>query len=285
MILACWETTFRVLRSPAVIDFEDNNFDQHVEWLPTTFPSPGYILDALLKMLGVDSTFGKPVSAGWPHLHRDPDQSAPWYDSSLLSGLRVSGLRLIEGFAISILAGALLGLLMWRFDAVDKFIGPLFLGLQTLPSVCWVPLAILCLGINEKGILFVLVMGSFSAAALSLRDGLRTIPPLYPRAGLMLGARGWKLYRYVLLPASLPALAGSLRIGFSFAWRSLMGGELIFIAVRRKGLGFLLDQGQNFNDVAEVVAVMVIMVAVGMLADRWVFVVLQEKIQRRFGLA
>ena len=179
------------------------------------FPRATHVVDATLGMLNIQSGFGEPLHPGWPAMPKEEGVKAPridpWYSSPLVAALGVSGVRLLEGFAISIVAGATLGLLMWRFDSVDRFIGPLFLGLQTLPSVCWVPLAVLCYGINEKGILFVLVMGSFSAAALSLRDGLRTIPPLYPRAGLMLGARGWKLYRYVLLPASLPALAGSLR--------------------------------------------------------------------------
>ncbi len=271
MILACWETAYRT-----------------IGWKSYTFPAPSHVIDKTLELLGIHTGFGYPLRAGWPSVpieDRSPDlRAGPWYDSPLLWGLRVSGLRLIEGFVISIAIGATLGLLMWRFEEVDKFIGPLFLGLQTLPSVCWVPLSVLALGLNERGILFVLVMGSFSAAALSLRDGLRTIPPMYPRAGLMLGASGWRLYRYVLLPASLPALAGSLRTGFSFAWRSLMGAELIF-AVDRNGLGFLLENGRNFSDVAQVVAMMVIMVAIGMLADRWVFAILQKRVQARFGLA
>jgi NitT/TauT family transport system permease protein len=155
--------------------------------------------------------------------------------------------------------------------------------LQTLPSVCWVPLAILVFKINESGIMFVLVMGSFFAIALALRDGLRTIPPIYQQAGLMMGAQGWRLYRYVLLPASLPALAGSLRQGFSFAWRSLMGAELMFM-VERHGLGFVLHQGREFVDVAQVVAVMGVMVVIGMAADRWLFASLQQRIGHRFGL-
>jgi NitT/TauT family transport system permease protein len=259
-----------------------------IDWTANKFPAPSHILDASLRMLGVQSGFGEPVRAGWPRLPKElrsvPRHPKPWFDSELLLGLRYSGERLLIGFVISMGAGAALGMLMWRVEGVDKFIGPLFLGLQTLPSVCWVPLAVLVFGINETGILFVLVMGSFSAAALSLRDGLRTIPPLYPRAGAMLGARGWKLYRYVLLPASLPALAGSLRTGFSFAWRSLMGAELIFF-VERRGLGFLLQTGRDFSDIAQVVAVMVIMVGIGMLADRWLFAVLQRRVQARFGLA
>jgi NitT/TauT family transport system permease protein len=101
----------------------------------------------------------------------------------------------------------------------------------------------------------------------------------------MLGARGWRLYTYILLPASLPALAGSLRTGFAFAWRSLMGTELIFPVEKYRGIGFLLETGRNFSDVAQVVAVMIIMVVIGMLADRWIFAILQKRVQARFGLA
>jgi NitT/TauT family transport system permease protein len=195
----------------------------------------------------------------------------------------VSGLRLLGGFAMSVTFGALLGAIMWRWREMDQLLGPLFLGLQTLPSVCWVPLGIILFGLTETGILFVLVMGSFSGVAISLRDGLRTIPPLYQRAGLMLGASGWRMYRYVLLPASLPALAGSLRQGFSFAWRSLMGAEVIF-AVQRHGLGWLLQTGRDTADVAKVVAVMIVMVMIGILVDRFAFAKVEKRVATRFGL-
>ena len=128
-------------------------------------------------------------------------------------------------------------------------------------------------------------MGSFFAIAIALRDGLRGIPPIYQRAGAMLGTSGWRMYRYVLLPASLPALASSLRQGFSFAWRSLMGAEMLF-TVRRHGLGFVLQIGREVNgDVAQVIVVMAVMVIIGMAADRLAFGVLERSIHRRFGLA
>jgi len=269
LILASWETAYRV-----------------VGWKPWIFPAPSHVLDAGLGLLNIQTAFGDKLHPGWPRVQSDGAvQMAAWWASPLLKAILVSAVRLLFGFAISVSIGAVLGLLMWRFPEFDRFIGPVFLGLQTLPSVCWIPLAVLCFGINEEGILFVLVMGSFSAIALVLRDGLRMIPPLYPRAGLMLGARGWKLYYYVLLPASLPALASSLRTGFSFAWRSLMGAELIFVVQKWRGLGFLLQTGRDFSDVAQVVAVMAIMVIIGMLADRWVFAILQKRVQTRFGLA
>ena len=251
-------------------------------------------------MLNVHTYAGEPVGRGWPWVQRDPVSGeitawtggakgkaaeGSWYTSPMVTANWVSATRLMAGFAISIVLGGILGMLMWRFRPMDEFFGPLFLGLQTLPSVCWVPLSVLVFGYTEVGILFVLVMGSFFAVAIALRDGLRTIPPIYQRAGLMLGAKGWKKYRYVLLPASLPAMASSLRQGFSFAWRSLMGAELIFLAVRARGLGFQLSMSRDIADVGGVIAIMIVMVVIGMVADRLVFAKLQLTIQRRFGLA
>jgi NitT/TauT family transport system permease protein len=245
------------------------------------------VLDSTLDMLNVRAYFGQPFHHGWPWRAKNqlPDKrpQSPIYRSPLVIAQLVSGTRLVVGFSISILIGGMLGLLMWRWRGVDEFFGPLFLGMQTLPSVCWIPLAILTFGINESGILFVLVMGSCFAIAIALRDGLRTIPPVYQKAGLMLGAGGWRLYRYVLLPASLPAMTSSLRQGFSFAWRSLMGAELIFM-VWNRGLGFLLHVGREFSDISQVIAVMAMMVIVGMIVDRWFFAALEKRVHARFGL-
>ncbi|MCC6424828.1 MAG: ABC transporter permease [Phycisphaerales bacterium] len=259
-----------------------------IGWKAYQFPAPSHVLDSTLDMLNIRSYFGQPLHSGWPWRPDDqpPDTRVrpPIYRSPLVVAQLVSGTRLAVGFSISILIGATLGLLMWRWRGVDEFFGPLFLGMQTLPSVCWIPMAILTFGINESGILFVLVMGSCFAIAIALRDGLRTIPPVYQKAGLMLGAGGWRLYRYVLLPASLPAMTSSLRQGFSFAWRSLMGAELIFM-VWNHGLGFLLHVGREFSDISQVIAVMAMMVIVGMIVDRWVFAVLEKRVHARFGLS
>ena len=266
LILFVWEAAYRA-----------------IGWKPWIFPAPSHVLDALLNMLNVHTAFGDELHRGWPWLQGITAKPQAVYDSPLITASIISAIRLCIGFVLSIILGGAIGLAMWRFAAVNNFLGPLLLGLQTLPSVCWVPLGVLIFGINEKGVMFVLLMGSFSAIAISLRDGLQTMPPLYRRAGLMLGAKGWKLYRYVLLPASLPAFASSLRQGFSFAWRSLLGAELI-LAVEHRGLGFLLQTGRDFSDVAQVIAVMIVMVIFGMLADRWVFAKLQQAVNARFGL-
>jgi NitT/TauT family transport system permease protein len=253
-------------------------------WKPWVFPAPSQIVDALFDLLNIQTGFGEPLHKGWP---MPPpgfrSQGHGIIQSQLLEADLVSGIRLVFGFGISIVLGGSLGMLMWRFRSLDNFLGPLFLGMQTLPSVCWVPMGIIAFGLSEQAIVFVCVMGSFFAVAISLRDGLRTIPPLYHRAGLMLGAGGWRLYRYVLIPAALPALASGLRQGFSFAWRSLMGAEFVF-AAQRHGLGYLLQNARTNIDPAAVVGIMIIMVVIGMLADRLVFAQLERRISRRFGL-
>ena len=285
-MLAVWEGAYRL-----------------VGWRAYVFPAPSHVLDASLALLNVSAAFGDPVTAaaGWPRLGFTPPEvdwpegfaplgwvraSLDWVSGfELFAGVGISLVRLAVGFCVSIVFGCALGLAMWRLSWLDEFLGPLFLGLQTLPSVCWAPLAILTFGIGESAILFVLVMGSFFAIAISLRDGLRQIPPIYRRAGHMLGARRLTMYRYVLLPASMPALASSLRSGFSFAWRSLMGAEFVMIAVKLHGLGYLLDIGRNFADVAQVIAIMVVMVLIGMLADMLVFARVERRVHARFGLA
>lgn len=224
------------------------------------FPAPSTLLEAFAAMLSKES------------------------HHALASALAVSSVRVTLGFFTSLALGLPIGILMWRSRIVDDAIGGPALGLQTLPSVCWVPIAVLVFGLNETSVMFVVVMGSMFAGALALRDGLRALPPAYENAGRMLGARGYTLFRHVLLPASLPAATTSVRQAFSFAWRSLMGAELLFM-IRAHGLGYLLHQGREVADVSQVVACMITMVGVGAVVDRLVFVRLERRVHARFGLA
>lgn len=230
-----------------------------VGWRASVFPAPSHVVHAILAMFDLGR-------------------------GDLLSAQVVSIVRVAVGFLASFGLGGFFGVALWRFKALDLMLGPLFLGLQALPSVCWVPLAALLFGLSEGSVLFVLVMASFFAVALALRDGLSQLPPIYFRAARMLGAWRWRLYRHVLLPASLPALAGALRQGFALAWRSLMGAELVFM-VDRHGVGYLLSIGRKSNDAAQIIAVMMVMVGIGMAADRLLFARVQARVQSRFGLA
>src|SRR5205823_4167552 len=155
--------------------------------------------------------------------------------------------RLAFGFGIALPLGVLAGLgLAWNkwFKAV---VGPLVLGFQALPSVCWIPLSILWFGLNERAIIFVVVMGSIFSITIATYDSTKLISPLILRAASNMGVRGWSLFWRVVLPASLPSIISGARQGWSFAWRSLLGGELLTAGL---GLGNLLNQGRDLTDMA-----------------------------------
>ena len=155
------------------------------------------------------------------------------------------------------------------------------LGLQALPSICWLPLAILWFGLSEPAILFVVVMGSLLAVAIATEDAIAGVDPVLLRAAGTLGIRGPRFHLGVLLPAALPGILTGLKLGWSFAWRALMAGELLFVA---GGLGQLLQAGRELLDAAQVMGVMASIVAIGMVVDRVLFRLLELRVRRRWGL-
>ena len=203
----------------------------------------------------------------------------------MLLATRVSMVRLFAAFGVALVAGTLLGILNGTVPVVRRAVGPLALGLQTLPSICWLPLAIVWFGPNEPAILFVTLMGALLAVTIAVSDGIRNIPPIYLRAAKMMGARGPRLYREVLIPAAFPAIITGAKQGWAFAWRSLMAGELLSVSSGALGLGQTLNHGRDLNDMSQVLAVMTILIVIGVVADRLIFTRLEDRVRRRWGLA
>ncbi len=197
-------------------------------------------------------------------------------------GIGVSMLRLIVGYVISASIGLVLGLLVGCVKWMDDTVGSLLLSLQTLPSICWLPLALLWFGLNERAIIFMVVIGAVLSISLAAEDGVKNVPPLYLRAARNMGARGWKLYAQVVFPAALPSIVTGMKLGWSFAWRALMAAELLYGNV---GLGQLLMRGRELNDIRQVIAVMVVIVALGLLVDKLVFAPMEKSVRIRWGTA
>lgn len=198
-----------------------------------------------------------------------------------IEGILVSMKRLLIGFSISIFVGSVLGFLLARIKWVRESIEWLVLSLQSLPSICWLPLALLWFGLNESAILFVVLMGALLSVTLAVQGAIQHIPPKLIRAGKMLGAKRLVLYRHVLFPAIIPELTTGLKQSWAFAWRSLMAGEMLFITA---GLGQLLMTGREYHDMSQVMAVMVTIMIVGLLFDRLVFGLIQKRVYARWGL-
>lgn len=202
-------------------------------------------------------------------------------DRSLLIGIGISMKRLIIGYSISIVLGIILGLLLGRVKYLEQSVGSAVLGLQALPSICWLPAALLWFGLNEMAIIFVVFMGSFLSITISTEAGVKHIPPLLIKNAKILGIKGWRFYWEVILPGTLPAIITGMKLGWSFAWRSLMAGELLYVNL---GLGYLLQMGRDLNDMSLIFAVMVVIVTIGLLVDHLIFATVERSIQRRWGL-
>ena len=202
-------------------------------------------------------------------------------DRSYVIGVAGSLGRLLQGYAIALVGGLTLGMLMAEVRWIKDALGPLVMGLQALPSICWLPLALLWFGLNERAILFVVVMGAVMSIAQSTEDGVRNTAPVHIRAARNLGANGLRVYTAVIFPAALPSIVTGMKMGWAFAWRSLMAGELLYTL---PGLGHLLNIGRELNDMSQVVAVILVIITIGLVSDKLVFGSIEKRVRERWGL-
>ena len=191
--------------------------------------------------------------------------------------------RAVIGFALSVLIGALIGALASRIKPLRAAIGSMITALQTMPSIAWFPFAIILFGATTSAIVFVIVLGSAPSVANGLLTGVDYIPPLLLRAGKTMGLRRFSLYRYLILPASLPSFVAGLKQAWAFAWRSLMAGELLVIIIGQPSIGALLNAFQDQTDMASAIAIMIVILVLGLIVDA-LFTKADAMIRRRRGM-
>jgi NitT/TauT family transport system permease protein len=192
--------------------------------------------------------------------------------------------RAATGFALAIVIGTALGVVVSRSRTLRRAFGSFITGLQSMPSIAWFPFAILVFKLSESAILFVIVLGASPSIANGLVNGIDHIPPLLLRAGRVLGARGFQSLWHVVLPAALPGYVAGLKQGWAFSWRSLMAGELLVIIETRPALGSQLQFARELSDAPGLLAMMIVVLVIGILVDSLVFASLENRIRRRRGL-
>ena len=223
-------------------------------WKPYAFPNPAGVRQSLVMMARQNLLF-----------------------TVIYCSLR----RAFAGFLLAVIIGAAVGLVLARFRALSATVKPLILGIQSLPSVCWVPFAILWFGLTERSILFVVIMGSAFSISIAVESAVRNINPLYINAAKTMGAKGRTLYLRVMLPASLPSLITGLKQGWSFAWRALMSAEVMSATV---GLGQTLMMGRDLADINRVMLIILTIIIIGVLIEKLVFSMSEEWVLKRIGL-
>ena len=204
-------------------------------------------------------------------------------DGTLWDATVVTMRRLALGYVSGILLGLPLGLLTARFRVVKDTLGLVALGLQTLPSVCWVPLALLWFGQTETAMFFVVVMGTIWSMIIATDNGVHNVPPIYARAARTMGSTGMHIWLRVMLPASLPFIVSGMKQGWAFAWRSLMAAEIYVTILSGFGLGNLLHYGRELNAMEQVIGIMFVIILIGLLADKILFSPWERLLHRRWG--
>ena len=203
-------------------------------------------------------------------------------DFTLIKSIGMTMYRLVIAFTISIIIGIAVGLVMVKIPGFGKTMSSFAVGLQSFPSIAWVPFAILLIGLNDFAIFFVVIMSSVFSVMMSTYSGIRNIPPLYIQASRNMGAKGFSLFRYVMIPAATPSLLVGIKQAWSFAWHALIGAEILIAAA--VGLGHILLVGREFQLMDQIIASMISIFAIGLLFDRIMFSKLEDKVRDRWGL-
>ncbi|MBP2080157.1 ABC transporter permease [Oceanobacillus polygoni] len=190
--------------------------------------------------------------------------------------------RLLFGFIIASTLGLFLGYLIWRFKLIDDTLGFLVVALQSIPSIVWLPLAIVWFGLGEAAILFVVTIGATWTMTMNTTSGFKNVPPLYQRVAKTFGSSGFHLLRTVIIPASVPQIISGMRLAWAFSWRALMAGELLGAG---GGLGHLLETGRSLGQMDLVISVMIIIAIIGTIIDNVVFSKLDRSVQKKWGLS
>jgi NitT/TauT family transport system permease protein len=206
------------------------------------------------------------------------------HTAQLWSAIGTTLRRAIIGFALALVIGTVVGALVSRIRPLRAAVGSLITALQTLPSIVWVPFAIILFGANTTAILFVIVMTAAPAIANGLIAGADFLPPLLLRAGKTMGLRRISLYRHVIMPATLPAFVGGLKQGWAFGWHGLIAAEIVVIILGQPSLGVLLSNDQDQADMAGAISVIIVILAIGIVVDL-LFNVVNNRIRRRWGVA
>ncbi len=197
-------------------------------------------------------------------------------NGELLAHFEATSLRVFSGFAIGVSAATLLGALTGYSGIVRRLLDPLLQSLRSIPSMAWVPLFLLWLGIGESSKISLIALGAFFPVYLNLMNGVRNVDRKLVEAGLAHGFRGFALAKAVVLPASLPAYLVGLRQGLSLGWMFVVAAEIMGAS---RGLGYLLIDGQATGRPAIMMSSVILFAICGKvsdgvlatLSDRWLY--------------
>jgi len=222
--------------------------------------------------------------SGWPSLLRHvlPVLGTDLADPEFRQALCGSARRMAIGYSLVMLIGIGGGILLGRLPLIDQLLGSFAVALHAIPGAAWVPLSILWFGMTEQAVIFTVLLGAAGIVMVETDTGIREVPPLIRRAARTMGARGVHYFWFVVVPAAIPKVVNGLRLAWAFGWRALMAGELLTSV---SGLGQRLNQVAKTQQMDRLLALMLLIAAIGILVDGLVFKRLEHEVRVRWGLA
>ena len=207
-----------------------------------------------------------------------------WQQGNLQEAIFRSFSRGFQGFLLAIVFATPIGIALGLNKFLRMVFGPILLGLQQLPSVAWVPAAIIWFGLSPTTIFAVILLGAVPSIANGLISGIDQIPPIYLKLSKVLHANKWQSIRHVILPASWTGYLAGLEQGWAFAWRSLMAAELIAVSpALGLGIGQLLYVGRQLGDMSLVLTSIFMIMLIGIVVEKVFFAPVRTKTLNRRG--
>ena len=254
------------------------------KWLRVAFP-PGYSFlkpEALLLFVALWELAAW-LSPNWPSLLQQVlpvlwhNFSDPGFSQAIFGSAR----RMAVGYTLVMVVGISGGILLGRIPIVDQLLGSLAVAIHAIPGAAWVPLSIIWFGMTEWAVIFTILLGAAGIVIVETDTGIREVPPIIRRAARTMGARGLKDFWFVVVPAAIPKIVGGLRLAWAFGWRALMAGELLTSV---SGLGQRLNQVAKAQQLDQLLAIMLLIAAIGIVIDGLIFKRLEYEVRVRWGL-
>jgi NitT/TauT family transport system permease protein len=173
--------------------------------------------------------------------------------------------RVYGGFFLAALIGIPLGLLIGRIKLLRQLLDPTISLLRPIPVTAWLPLSMIFFGLGPNAAIFLVFLGAFYPILLNTIFGVRSIDPRLFEAASMLGCSGTRMFRQIVLPASLPAIFNGLRVAHGFAWILIVVGEMTGVPT---GLGSVVMDGRTLSRTDLVITGMIVIGACGFITDR-----------------
>jgi NitT/TauT family transport system permease protein len=203
----------------------------------------------------------------------------------LLDRVRVSLTVLLQGYAAGIIAAFALTTLAASTRIGRDLLETLTAMFNPLPAIALLPLALLWFGLGRGSLLFVIVHAVLWPLALGAYSGFQSVPETLRMAGRNYGLSGLRLVLHILVPAALPSILSGLKIGWAFAWRTLIAAELVFgTTAGQGGLGWYIFQNRNELYTDKVFAGLAAVILIGLLVENVVFRPLETLTVRRWGM-